>query len=82
MENQKRKWLMILILAVMSITLIFGATGCVDDNNDDGNVILDDNNNPPASDNSDVDVDVNTDKNEPATNEPAPDTPAPDTPAK
>lgn len=68
MENQKRKWSTILIMAVMSITLIFGATGCVD-NNKDGTIIVEDNNNAPANNGADVNVDVDTDANEPAATE-------------
>jgi hypothetical protein len=76
MENQKWKWVTILIMAVMSITLIFGVTGCADDNND-GNVIIDDNKDAPANDKTDVNVDVDADTNKPAaTDEPATDKPA------
>jgi hypothetical protein len=75
MKNQKRKWLTVLLMAIMSITLIFGATGCADNNNGEDKVIIDDNNTPaPANDNTDTDIDINADNNQPDTNT--------DTPAK
>ena len=71
MEINRRQWSSMLIMSVLAISLIFGATGCVNDNNGENNdVIIENNNDAPANSNTNIDIDA--DSNEPdATEKPA-----------